>query len=188
MRIDKDQLKVFIVLALVVGGFAVGIWMPARQQRRVLQDRIDQAEQKLRQARESPSLKKWNKTVASLEQQLASSRQRVPPRNELATVLRGLSEVLSKRNVMDQSVSTAPAQRFGSFGVTPITVKFRGSFPDAHAVVQRIEQMPRLIQVDRFEVDRGEVTESGPVRVYLELSAFFSRKASASTDANGASG
>lgn len=176
MRLDKEQLTMLVVAIVVVGGAGAAIWMPARQQRQALQQRIDRAQQKLEKARQSPSLSKWHQSVASLEQRLANSRQRVPSQEELAKVLRGLSDVLAKRGVTEQEVSTAPAERFGSFGVTPVTVKFTGSCPDAHAVVKRIEQMPRLIQVDRLEVNHPEPKQPGAVRVYLELSAFFKRK------------
>jgi len=176
MRLDKDQLKVLAVLIVVGGAFGVGIWWPAHQQRRALQRRVDQAKGKLQQARQSPSLERWSKTVASLETRVSGSRQRLPSKDELAQVLRGLSRVLNERGVRTPTVATAEAKRFGEFGVTPITVKFQGSFSDAHVVVQRIEKMPRLIQVDHFEVRRGEVTTQRPLDVHLKLSAFFSQK------------
>jgi Tfp pilus assembly protein PilO len=176
MPIDRDQLKVLAVFVVVVGGFGLGIWLPARQERTSLQQRIDKAQGMLAKARQSPSVKSWHQTVASLEKRVAGSTQRVPARNELVQVLRGVSEVLNKRGVVDQQVSTEPAEPFGQFASTRVVVKFKGTFPDAHAVVNRVEGMPRLIQVDQFEVANLSSGGAKPLRVHLELRAFFSQK------------
>jgi Tfp pilus assembly protein PilO len=176
MWIDRDELKMLVVWVVVVGTFAVGIWWPARQQRQALDQRISGYEQALARAKESPSLDAWHKTVASLEREVTASRQRLPAQGEPVNVLRGLSEVLDRRGVTKRQVSTEAARHFGRFGVTPIVVKFRGRFPDAHAVVKRIEQMPRLIQVDRFAVTGSPEGGTDPRRVHLELSAFFRRQ------------
>jgi Tfp pilus assembly protein PilO len=173
---DRDQLKVLAVLLIVVGGFGAGIWLPARAERQTLQKRITEARQKLAKARESPSLRKWNQAVGNLRTKIDQSRQRVPRQDEMAEVLRGLSEVLNTRHVDDREVMTRDMQRFGRFGLIPIEVTFRGTFKDAYAVMQRIEQMPRLVQVDRLELGSNQRAEEQGLSVQLKLSAFFARR------------
>ena len=175
MRTEKQQFIVFGVLAAVGLAFGVGVWWPAHQQRQQYHQHIEQARQTLKKARQSPKLETWHQAVDQLEQRLKGAQQHVPTRDKPAEVLRGLARALREHGVVDQEVITRPARKYGEHRVIRIKVTFRGSFPAAYSIVRRIEQMPRLIQIDRFAITDAAGQEAGRLAVDLELSTFFSR-------------
>jgi Tfp pilus assembly protein PilO len=172
MWIDRDEWKVLAALAVIVVAFAIGIWLPARSERAGLHERIEHAENQLAKARASPDLSTWHEAVSTLRRELQGAQRRVPQDDELSRVLRGITNALNERGVRRQEVVTQEIERLDAYNVIPITVNFQGSFMDAYHVMERVEQMPRLIQVEQLHVKKPN-DGAEALAVHMELSTFF---------------
>jgi Tfp pilus assembly protein PilO len=177
MRIERDQVKTLIVFAILLVGFSVGLWLPARAERARLQERIDSARDTLgMDLAQSKGLVKLHQVVTELRQTCNGAQQYVPQEDEMADVLRGLTESLVEMGVREQEVTTREVKHFAHYSVIPLELNFHSSFPMAYEVLRQIESRPRLIRIDNLEIQGDLQKPQQPLEIHLELSTFFSRK------------
>ena len=186
LTIDKDQLKtgaIILPVLLVLGG---AIWLPASWERDRLQARQAAAQATLAQeGRHAESLPQLYRQVNELQERAATLKQRVPEKDELAEVLRGVTEALQLYDVEERQVEAGTPQPYRDYTVAPIELEFDGTFLTAYGVMRHIESLPRLVRIDSVELKplsekpaEGEARDM--LKVRMELSTFFtdgSRKA-----------
>lgn len=178
MRVERDQRVALLILLAMVGLFLALHWAPRRLKEARLNGRIAQARAQLAaDAGGTAQLVSLSREVAELETQAASLRREVPRESQLASLLRHLTGELERLEVTDQEMQTQPLATGSNYSVIPVTLKFRGTFAAALTLVRNIESMPRLVRLTRVEL-RGEPGKPRePLRVSVELCAFFTQPA-----------
>lgn len=177
MPVSREEVRFLAVLGLIVGAFGVGLWLPAHRERAKLQTRIDQARQQLEAQRaNADEVARLHQQVVQLSQAVSRQPHQVPEQEDLDQVLRHLTRALQSSNVREPDLTTRDTRHFAHYSIIPIEVEFQGSFRDAFGVLERIESMPRLIRVDRLELEGQERNTAGPLSVSLQLSAFVARE------------
>ncbi len=173
--IEKDQWKFGAVLGLVLVGFGIGIYLPARYERSKIQTRIDAAKAELGiDPAAAAGLKRYYGQGVALRDEVSGAQRYIPQMEEIASVLRGLTESLGAFETAEPEVVTRQAKDYADYSVVPVSLAFDGRFPAAYGVLDRIESMPRLIRVDRLHFQADARTLEAPMAVRLELSTFYS--------------
>jgi len=191
MRIEKDQLTTVAIIAVLSAAFVFAVWMPARKSRAAAATRVAAADAELAALRAGDaSVEAWQKRVDGLRAEVETTAHRVPQGHELAPLLRGLSRSLSDRAVAAEQLVTDEIESYAEYDVIPIHMEFQTGFPVLWEVVRELEHMPRLIRVDRLEIEAVEVDDkprrggddvagdeppaavSPPVAVTLQLATF----------------
>ena len=176
MRIEKDQIWTLGTAVVLLAAFIAGVLAPLHAKRVTYQQRIDQARKTLdSELAQTKGLAKLNSDVASLRQVINGAQQYVPQQDELADMLRGLSEALDAYGVSEREVKTQTTLHYAKYSVIPISVKYRASFPAVFGVLRRIEQMQRLIRVDQLQVRNESDDPLEPLDIELSLSTFIAR-------------
>ena len=176
MRIEKDQMLTLgaVVMAAVVFVFAV--WMPSRARSAELGDRQDAAKAELGLAPNADAERTRLETeVIALRERVNGAQQKVPERDEIAEVVRGINQSLKKHGVTQQEMVTRKASRFAHYSTIPITIEYQSSFPVVFGALKQIERMPRLIRVDRLSVQGDADNAAAPLEVHMQLSTFYTR-------------
>ncbi|MCC6682729.1 MAG: type 4a pilus biogenesis protein PilO [Phycisphaeraceae bacterium] len=180
MRIEKDQKRAMLTAGIMLTVFTAALLVPLRFQRASYQHRIDDARQALGiDLADTKGLAKLNSEVAGLRQVINGAQQYVPDQDEMADVMRGLSEALDAFGVTERQVQTQTTQHYQKYSVMPITLQYRASFPSVFGVLRRIEQMQRLIRVDALEVRHDSDDDLQPLEIKLSLSTFIARQSPA---------
>lgn len=176
MRIEKDQmLTVGIVLALGVL-FAFAVWMPASQQDRKLEQRIDAAKDELGMtAVAKDEFVRLNDRVSQLRRVVRGAQRYVPANDEIAEVVRGINMALRTHDVTEQEMIARQAKRYADFAEIPLSVEFESSFPVVFGALEQIESMPRLIRVDRLSLMSFPDEPARPLEVQMQMSTFYTR-------------
>lgn len=177
MRIEKDQVRTLSAAGIMLAIFAAAVLAPLHVQRANYQHRIDAAKRALGiDLVETKGLAKLNSDVASLRQVINGAQQYVPEQDEMADVMRGLSEALDSFGVTERQVQTQTTQHYQKYSVMPISLQYRASFPAVFGVLRRIEQMQRLIRVDELVVRQESNDDLEPLQIKLSLSTFIARQ------------
>ncbi|MBI1335681.1 MAG: type 4a pilus biogenesis protein PilO [Phycisphaera sp.] len=175
MRIEKDQFKTLGVLVAMGCVFVFALWMPHHKRMEALRDRVVTAQRQMGVDRQSTAaLVGLAQEVLDLKQQLGESSRFVPEGDDLADLLKQLSNDLESHNVFDREMQTRSAVNYANFSLIPVTLRFRGSFPAVYDFLDKIESMRRVVRVDRVQAEGRPGKGDGLVDAQIELSAFFS--------------
>ncbi len=179
LNIDKEQLKTLAIIVpvlLVLGG---AIYLPASWERDRLETRREAARATLTaQGGYNKSLPQLYRQVNDLQERAATLKQRVPNRDELAEVLRGITEALQLYDVEERQVEAGTPEAYRDYTVAPIELEFDGSFLTAYGVMKHIESLPRLVRIDSVELKPLTDAPKGDeprdmLKVRMKLSTFF---------------
>jgi Tfp pilus assembly protein PilO len=177
MRLERDQWQAGAFLGAVVLVFVVGHAYPRQREEVQLRARIEKAQQALGFDRKSAqSLVQLASEVEQLQRTVDSVDRLVPETPELATLLRAVGEALKSQGVRDEEIVAQPVVRGKQYSVIPLSLTFRGGFPQAFAAIKHVEDLKRLIRVHRVELLRGNQGLSAPLDVRIELCAFQAPK------------
>lgn len=181
--IERDQWKFLTVLGVLLLAFGIGIYLPAYYQRSKIHERIDAAKAELGiDPAALAGLNRYHTRVIALREEVSGAQRYVPQVEEIASVLRGLTQSLDAHDTAQPEVLTGAARRFADYSVVPVSLRFEAPFPAAFGVLDRIESMPRLIRIDELHFQADARRLDAPMSVQLELSTFFSTGAERSKE------
>lgn len=175
MQISRGDFKTLAVLAAVFAVFAVGLWLPASFERSKIQDRITAARDELNNQKYSAQdLANLNRNVLDLRASVRGTQRYIPEEDELDELLRSLAESLQSFDVRQQEVETSRMEHHADYTVVPVAVRFEGSFPTTFGIISQIESMPRLLRIERMELQpQRQDRANQPLLVTLEINTFF---------------
>jgi hypothetical protein len=170
------EIKPWVIAGAVLGGLFIGVWYPYHHLRSQMQRQIDEARVELGLSLDGSD--DWTTLpthVAMLRERTRGAQKYVPQQDEIAEVLRGLTTSLDAHGVTRPEVTTKKAKHFADYSVIPVSVQFTAQFPETFGVLKRLESLPRLIRIERLELESNARERWAPLTVGLELSTFFSQ-------------
>ena len=183
MPIERDQLKTLAIIVSLGLVFAVVIWLPGHFARQKIQTRITSARHELGiMPDHKAGLSSWYTQVVNLRQTVNGAQKYVPEQDELADVLRGITQAMQDNPVESPELTTRDVTHFANYSVIPVSLQFSAHFPDVFGVLDAIEQMPRLIRIERLDIASNPNDPGQRLSVKLELSTFFSKQKNQASD------
>lgn len=174
MPVDKRDLKWFGIAGAVLAVLLAVLWLPGALERRALDHRIDQAKQTLAgELADVQLLGPLSDQVIRLHTAVDEAPHHVPPRDELDQLLRQLTEAMEAFDLQQQEIVTDRTQRHADHNVSTVRMRFEGGFPATYGVLQQIDAIPRLVRVDRVTFEPASPEVGGPLRVDIQLNAFY---------------
>ncbi len=174
MSIERDQMRVMLVLGVMMGVFVLAFWLPNHLHEKRLHAELANAKQSLHVDNHSPeAMAGMMRQVTDLRTLTHQSQKYVPQTDELADLLRQLSIELYSQKVTGQEIQTGSIVHGDQYSVIPVTLRFQGSFPAVFGFLQRIESMRRMIRITRLELDGDAQRVNEPLAVLVELYTFF---------------
>ena len=171
-----SEIKWWVIGAAILCGLTFGLWYPYHRVRVDTQQKIDTARKELGLSPDGSD--DWTTlptNVAMLREQTTGAQKYVPQEDEIAEVLRGLTESLDAHGVRQPEVITKKIKHFEDYSVIPVSLQFTAGFTETYGVLKRLESLPRLIRIDELEVESNSRKRRAPLTVVLELSTFFSK-------------
>lgn len=172
MRIERDQLILLGMMAVVAAVFTVAVYLPIRSQQSQSQEQIraykTQLGIDLAGSKELPTLEK---EVAALREACSGAQRDVPTQSELGDLIKALSGELERQQVRDRETQMRPVMQGADYSVLPVSLQFTASFRSLYSFLNQVESMTRLIRIDRLELTG--TPEGGMLNARIELSTFF---------------
>jgi Tfp pilus assembly protein PilO len=171
-KVIRRRLALLGAVTLLLGA---AIWLPEHLARGELRHSIEKDRYALGiNPGVATGLGQWYEQVVALRSEISGAQQYVPEEDELADVLRGVTEALRRDGVSDPELVTRPVEHYVNYSVIPAGVQVTATFPSMFEVLSELERMPRLIRIDRLEM---ELSRDDPrqLEVALDLSTFFSK-------------
>jgi Tfp pilus assembly protein PilO len=173
MRIERDQLILMASMAGMAAVFCVAAYMPMRDQQKQSLAQIQACKAQLAiDLAGAGDLARLESEVQALREANSGAQRGVPTQSELKSLLLALSSELDSRQVTDKETQMRAIMHGADYNVQPVSLRFKASFPAVYGFLRRIESMPRLIRIDRLELNTTP-DGGGKLNARIELSTFF---------------
>ncbi len=173
MRAEKDQIRAFLVLVLLVGAFVGGVWYPIHSKQKQVAAEIAAIEQANQTDRTTTvGLPALGQQIVAMEHTVDSMDKIVPRETELASLLRQWSTELEAQQVDSQDIQTKPIVRGADYNLIPIEMRFRGSFMSAFRFLRHVEGLNRLIRISELEARGNPDRPDEPLVIRIKLATF----------------
>lgn len=173
MPVDKAQLRFALVVVGLVAVYAAGLMWPQVRAFRELNGRIAQAEQELGLTKgRTDGLAILAGEVDALRRAAGENNKEIPNHEELAKVLHDISVQIEAENLTGQGISTQPTVEKQDYVTLPVDLTFRGNSVSVFRFIDRIEAMPRLMQVESVNVIKN-ADDPSTVQAVLRLMTYF---------------
>jgi Tfp pilus assembly protein PilO len=175
MHVERTQARTAALIVALSLLFVFGLWLPQHLREGRLRERIELARgQRAADGDKAAELSALSKAVIQMQSTMAQSPKTVPPQGELAALLRQLTSASASRGIAGQEVVTQPVIAGHDYSIMPLSLNMRAPFPAVFAYLDRVESLPRIIQINKLEMTGNFAQPLEPLTVRIELSAFFS--------------
>lgn len=174
MRIDHKQMRMSLIIVGLAVAYVGLLWWPVQNDIGALRAKIAKSEQELGIARDrTDGLAKLAEEVNRLRHEVAGSNKEVPAQSEMAAMLRELSVQIESENLTGQGINMLAAKAGEDYLTQPVELTFSGRSLDAFRFVNRLENMPRLVQVESVAMRQEPDSGGQRVKASLRLNTFF---------------
>ena len=174
MNVSEHQQKLIaavgILLIAGLGGYRFStLW----QQRRALDDSVEQSQQTLAEIhRQSARLTGLEKELAQKRQQAEAFNRRIPAGRSFAELWRQIADVMNAHRLADQTVQPGAAIENERLGAIPLTLSCSGAMQDIYAFFKAMEQQDRLIRFEQVELS-NDGNFSGVVKLTAKAQLYY---------------
>jgi Tfp pilus assembly protein PilO len=173
MRVSKQQMRLGVIVAGVLGLYFALAWWPIVRDMKNLRQDIVTAEESLGIARgRTDGLIKLAERVDELRARAAANNKVIPESSEMAAVLRRLSLEIEAAELTGQGMSTLDTEHRRDVIERPVELTLSGHSPAVFGFVERIEAMPQLIHVESVLIQRAK-EEPRKVDAAVRIRTFF---------------
>jgi len=156
MKLDKQQLIIFGLSAVILCGFGFYQYIPVIRQKHAIRDRMAQQDQLSEticsQSVLLPELKQQKK---QLQEELIPFSKKIPQGRQFAQLWQQIADMMNECKLTDQLVQPGEELKSDQVCSIPFTFECRGSLEQLFAFFQAMENMDRLVRFEevKFEND-----------------------------------
>ncbi|MBL93087.1 MAG: hypothetical protein CMH56_14900 [Myxococcales bacterium] len=157
------QIKVLALagaLTVIVGG---NYFVIILEKQRAIEDytsQIETTESELGSLRKEASDKeKKEKTITSLKKQLAAAEERLPKKAEIPQLLRDIEYEAEQSGLVFEEFTPLKESRVGDFAHVPVTMNVKGSYHEFAMFLDRLAQMPRIVNATSLSLSEPLLEE-----------------------------
>ena len=183
MPVERGQIRTLIILFALGLTFVLGLWLPFRAKRMQIEQQLSKLDADINdEQQDTADVAAIGEKIVSLMEVVARFDKTVPPKPEVASLLRGLTGELKEQEVTSLNILPGTIVEGDAYCLAPIVLSFDGSFQSLFELLRHIESMDRLVQINMISATGKPKSPGALLAVRIELSAFYTP---ASGDGNG---
>ena len=171
LAIDRQQLLILLVAAVMVGSFFLLILWPKQRELATLGAKVsrqrDVVNQKVRTSHDGLYV---SAQISGLRRMQDYMGRRLPEEPHLAEFLQAVAERVQAAPGVTHEIQRTEA-RTGRAPAVPVCLRLTGSFEDVHRCLAEIEGLERLSRVRHVHFKR--LDDTGKVAVEAEILAYY---------------
>lgn len=174
MRSIEKKQKLFLA-GMVLAGVVVILfgYVPIAWQKYVIRRALERQSLPVEQVRDSiEQAAILEKQIAQLEQKIQNFEQYVPQDPQFASLWRQIAELITEHDLQNQQVRPGDEVQYSDFNVVSLDIQCSGTLPKIFAFIRSLEQMDRLIRIDRMELTNDKDL-TGQLTLSAKAEAFY---------------
>ena len=156
MKLDKQQLIILGLSAVIVCGFGIFQYIPVIRQKHAIRDQIEQQNQLFEKVcLQSVLLPELKQQKNQLQDELVPFAKEIPQGRQFAPLWQQIADVMNECKLTEQLVQPGEELKSKQLCSIPLTLECQGSLEQLFAFFQAMENMDRLVRFEevKFEND-----------------------------------
>jgi Tfp pilus assembly protein PilO len=155
-QIDKQQVTILILGAVVLLGFGLFRYMPIVRKRMAIKEQMNLQSLSMEQIQEySRLLPELNQIKRQLEEKLQASSGKIPEGKQIAQLWQQIAEVMNECKLQDQLVQPEAEMQSDELNCIPLRIECRGSLEQMFTFFQKLEKFERLISFEDVQLENS---------------------------------
>lgn len=183
MKFSKREkfIALLNLTVVIIWGFYTFLYLPKKKDLERAKAEVNDLEASLSQLTlQQAECIQLEKELVNLEERLTHLQEKLSKVKGISSFLKNLSGVTSTLNLKVTSLlpKEESLEANESFKVYNIVMKLVGNYKALVLLLEKFDQMPLIIQIDQFLIEKGE-KEEGEVRATLNLKIYLRKSESA---------
>ena len=172
--LKRDNLIVLGVLAAMVIGFMVVVYIPQKLRLEEIRSKIATEKNQLASDGEKAAvIPEMLRQVQEMKKLYKNFDRRLPKQKELGGFLREISGRMAEEKLSDQLIEPGNPTPEEFFHTLPIIMKFKGSYLSLGNFLMELETMERLTRVQKLIIDSKNKEKESRLDIELQMNIYF---------------
>ncbi len=171
---ERQQIIIFALAGLIVGGFVFLLYLPLRKDiKTVEREKAAQmfAVAKLSaETRQMPALKEQ---LMKLQQEIGNCQGNIPSQRDMGEFLRKMADLMNENHLKEQVITPGREIEAGNLMCIPVDMQCKGKLDQIFEFYKRLQILNRLIRIERVELTNdsdfnGQVSMQTKAIIYYQ--------------------
>ncbi len=133
-----------------------------------VKDKID----KLNELKEQTNEQDLKQQLAQLKEAIKFFESKLPPTNEIHTVLKNVTVIAQKEGLTPTAIKTMKVKNNSGYIEQPLKMTLVGNFNSFYSFLLELENLPRIMKVRELDMEKQKELE-GQIEADMVVSIFF---------------
>jgi type IV pilus assembly protein PilO len=173
MNSNVRKIIFFVMTVGMASASYVYMIKPANRDLIVQKEKLSQKMSKLRELETAPRvLEDINKQLARLEESVNILESKLPPKNEIHTVLEDVTLIAQKNGLTPKTIRTLRQKTNNGYIEQPIKMELEGNFNSYYSFLLSLEKLDRITKIREMTI-KNDTKEEGAMQASFVISIFF---------------
>jgi len=174
---EKQQLKIFIITAVVVSGFVVFRYLPLRGRMQALrQIKSAQANTIAKGDFDNTKLSQLKEQFTKLQHELENYEAQIPTSSDIGTFLHKIADLMNKHNLSEQMIEPYKEIETENLNCIPVKMQCKGKLFQIYEFFHELQGLDRLVRIEQVKLTndsdfKGQIGMEARAIIYYRAKA-----------------
>ena len=150
---EKQQLTIFIITAVVVGGFVVFRYLPLRSRMKALrQIKSVQVNTIAKGDADNTKLSQLKEQFTKLQHELENYGTQIPTSSDIGTFLHKIADLMNKHKLGEQMVEPEKEIEAEKLNCIPVKMQCKGKLFQIYEFFRELQGLDRLVRIEQVKL------------------------------------
>lgn len=174
---QRQQMLILVSAGLLVGGFVLFRYLPLRKQTKILRQSIADRQALISQAAaKRQQLPLMQQKLSKFQERVENYEKNIPVQIDIGGFLGKVADLMTQHNLTEQVIQPKEEVAVEKLNCIPVTMKCSGSLAQIRQFYQSLNDMDRLVRVEKFELTNDR-DFAGQVSMVTEAVIYYASEA-----------
>jgi type IV pilus assembly protein PilO len=150
---EKQQLTIFIVAAVFVGGFVLFRYLPLRGRMQAIQQiKSAQAHAIAKGNADNMKLSQLNEQFSKLQHEIEKYEAQIPNSSDIGIFLHKIADLMNKHNLSEQMIEPYKEIEAENLNCIPVKMQCKGKLFQIYEFFRELQGLDRLVRIEKVKL------------------------------------
>lgn len=171
---ERQQLTIFIITGVLVGGFLLFRYLPLRSRMRALnQIKSAQAHAIAKGDADNTRLSQLKEQFSNLQRDLENYEAQIPKSSDIGQFLHKIADLMNKHNLSEQVIEPQTEIETENLNCIPVKMQCKGKLYQMFEFFRELQDLDRLVRIEKVRLSndndyKGQVAMESRAIIYYK--------------------
>jgi Tfp pilus assembly protein PilO len=171
---ERQQLTIFIITGVLVGGFVLFRYLPLHSRMRALnQIKSAQAQAIVKGDADNTRLSQLKEQFSNLQRDLENYEAQIPKSSDIGQFLHKIADLMNKHNLSEQVIEPQTEIETENLNCIPVKMQCKGKLYQMFEFFRELQDLDRLVRIEKVRLSndndyKGQVAMESRAIIYYK--------------------